>query len=192
MPDQTLSLLFFRGTGIAFLLERWACRFPCQPFGLVPGHVAVRINNDVFQALAVGVRQSFDVEALKRPDFICEIVIPGRTDAQIAAARAYAASCVGVQQYSWSDIRLTLWAWAAPAVVARFPHLKSVRSTNRTICSLLALLTLAHADCNLPPFFAPDTTPNELMVRTQDYDFALDTEGATPTTDCKCSSTEET
>ncbi len=191
MPDQTLSLLFYRGNGIAFWLVRLGCWQPLgDAFGLIPGHAAVRIGGSVYEAVSKGVRRECYSAAAGRSDLLREIVMPARTDAQIAAALIYAESCLG-ERYSWHDIAITAFQFLAPIVAARYP--KAFRQSKRgTICSLFALLTVATAGCRIHPCISPATTPAELMERAEDYVFALDTEGAAPTTDCKCSSTEET
>ncbi len=167
---EPLTLLFYRGSGIGAWLERVGCRFPCQALREVPGHVAVRVGGDVYEAVASGVHWLSYGDALRRAGLLREIALPERSDAQIAAARAYASSCRG-EAYGWDDIALIIWAWAAPGVVASFSkRFREGISTRRaTICSLFAMLTLAAAGCRLHECVAPAATPNELMMRAEDY-----------------------
>ena len=168
MPEP-LTLIFYRGTGIGAWLERVGCRFPCQALREVPGHVAVRVGDDVYEAVESGVHRLGYGDALHRAGLLREIALPERTDAQTAAARAYASSCVG-EAYSWDDIALIVWAWAAPGVVASFSRrFRADMPRRATICSLFAMLTLAAAGCRLHECVAPAATPNELMLRAEDY-----------------------
>ncbi len=71
MPEaQTLSLLFYRGTGVAAEIEREFCKFPFQRFEDVPGHVAVEVGGEVSEAVEKGVCRLSLAEALSRPDLI--------------------------------------------------------------------------------------------------------------------------
>ena len=167
--SESFKLLFYRGSGIGAWLERVGCRFPCQALREVPGHVAVRVGSDVFEAVASGVHRLSYGDALHRAGLLREIALPERTDAQIAAAREYASSCLG-ESYSWDDIALIVWAWAAPGVVASFSRRFRAEAPRRaTICSLFALLVLAAAGYRLHECVAPAATPNELMLRAEDY-----------------------